>query len=166
MINDQARKIFWGVVFLSLAIFGSWMLATGVKDMFKAHAAKEWPITMGVVVSSEAVKGCSKSYSLEILYRYTVGSTSYLGNRLTFGVGDCGSRSDAQAKANQYTAQLPVAVHFNPALPSEAVILPQVSNGTWWLIFIMPFGIVLFIFVSWRFLSDAWMVFSQGRNLQ
>jgi hypothetical protein len=46
--------------------------------------------------------------------------------------------------------KLDITVHFNPKLPSEAVILAgQVSNGTWWFIFTIPFAIIISIFVSW-----------------
>lgn len=162
-------KIFWGVVTLSLAIYVCWMVTVSVKDVFKAHAAKDWPTTIGVVVSSEVVRpGNGKSYTLKILYQYSVGMTSYVGNRLTFGfvLAGGGSKSEAQALANQYPVKVSVTVHYNPEAPSEAVIVPQVSNETWWFIFTMPFGIAIVIFVSWSFFHSAWIAFSQGRNLQ
>jgi hypothetical protein len=140
-------------------------MVTSAKDIFKTSEAKDWPTTVGVVVSSRAVQGCSKSFNTEVLYQYTVGVTSYVGNRLIFGAGDCGSKNDAQAKANQYPVKSPVTVHFNPELPSEAVIIAgKVPNGTWWLILILPFGIILFALVSWSFLRNVFTSRQSGRQ--
>lgn len=150
------RNIFWGAIFLSCAIFLIWSMVPYIEGPFKASSTKKWPTTMGVVVSSKAVRSCSKSYSAEILYQYKVKNISYVGNRLTLGFVDCGSQSDAQAIANQYPVNLAVMVHFNPELPSEAVILAgQVSNGTWWGIFTIPFMIIVSIFLSWSFLRNV-----------
>ena len=158
------RKFFWGAVLLSLAMYASWMVATGVKFVFKAHAAKDWPTTMGVVISSEAVKDCSKSYSSKVIYQYKVGAASYESDQLIFGIAGCGSKSEAQAETNEYPVNLPVTVHFNPEAPSEATILVgQVSNVTWWLIITMPFVIIMFVWISWGFLRGAWIAFSQGQ---
>lgn len=111
---------------------------------------------MGVVVSSKVVQSCGKSYSAEILYQYKVKNISYVGNRLTLGLVDCGSKSKAQAIASQYPVKLAVMVHFNPEIPSEAVIMAgKVSNGTWWGIFTIPLMIVVFAFVSWSFLRNV-----------
>lgn len=146
------RNIVWGVIILSVSIYLSWIVSTCVKDVFKASAAKNWPTSMGTVVSSKVIRGCSKSYNPEILYQYKVGTLSYVGNRLTFGLIDCGSKSEAQEISSQYPEKTVVTVHFNPELPSEAVIkVNQVTNGTWWFIFTMPFAIIILIFVSWSF---------------
>ena len=90
-----------------------------------------------------------------------------MGDRLIFGfvLAGGGSKGEAQALANQYPVKLSVTVHFNPEEPSEAVIVPRVSDETWWFIFTMPFGIAIVIYTSWTsFLRNAWIAFSQGRN--
>ena len=162
-------KACWGVVFLLVAIYVSFMVAVSVKDIFKAHAAEDWVTTMGVVVSSEVVRlGNGKSYTVKILYQYNVGQTSYVGDRLSFGfvLAGSGSKSEAQAKVIQYPVQSSVTVHYNPKAPSEAVIVPQVSKETWWFICMMPIGIIMFAWISWGFLRGAWDAFLQSRNLQ
>jgi hypothetical protein len=150
------RNIFWGVIILSISIYLSWIVATCVKDVLKASAAKNWPTSMGTIVSSKVISGCSKSFNPEISYQYKVGNASYVGNRLNFGLIDCGSKSDAQEIASQYPEKMVVTVHYNPELPSEAVIkIDQVTSGTWWFIFTMPFAIIILIFVSWSFMRNV-----------
>ena len=150
------RNIISGVVMLLCTVWVSWILITCVKDAYKAFAARNWPATTGVIVSSKVFKGCSKSYNPTILYQYKVGSTFYVGDRLIFGLAECSSQSEAQAIVSKYPEKLTVTVHFNPELPSEAVMrVGMVSNGTWWFIFTIPFMIAIGTSASWLLLRHV-----------
>lgn len=127
-----------------------------VANVHKASSSKEWSSVKGVVISSKAVRGCGKSYIPEIIYQYKVGMTSYTGNRMSFGMVDCGSESESQAIASQYPVEMIIMVHFNPEMPGDAVIMAgQVSKGTWWGIIVFPFFIFGLAFVSWSFLRHV-----------
>ena len=161
------RKILSGLIFLLLALSVGWMVIVCVEDISKAHVAKAWPTTNGVVVSSDVDRpGNGKLHVLKILYLYEVGSVSYVGNRYDFGfvLAGGGSESVARALVNKYRAKSSVLVHFNPEVPSDAVLVPEVSTETWWFIFAMPLVSVAMFLLSCSFLRGAWRNFCQGRQ--
>ncbi|MBY0577469.1 MAG: DUF3592 domain-containing protein [Burkholderiales bacterium] len=158
--QSNIKNIFWGLILLAGTIVLCWMMAFYVTEIFKASAAKNWPTTAGVVVSSKVVQGCSKSYNPEILYKYKVGLTFYMGKRLAFGNVECGTISESQAIAKQYPVGAAILVYFNPKSPSDAVVLVgRVSSGTWLAIFMLPFMIVGVAFASWLFLRNIRFTF-------
>jgi hypothetical protein len=100
-----------------------------------ARASAEWPtvegrITRSVVRHSTDAEG-GDSYSPEVAYTYAVSGRAFEGERIKFGENSYGSRSRAEAIAAGYPVGRQVEVYYEPANPSNAVLEPGLSAGSY-----------------------------------
>lgn len=139
-----------GLIFLAIfmlvagAAFLFWSLSARRKADASEAAARTWPAVPGVVMSAYVGQGQvdnllalggqinntnQHSYQPVVIYRYTVGTQEYEGNRLRFGWFTCGTH----AEANRFLAAYPVgrqlAVRFDPADPSNSVLEVAAANS-------------------------------------
>ena len=122
-------------LFCSLFIvIGLVAVGVGVWLLIKSIRAEHWPVTDGIIQSSEmkshqGSKG-GTTYSAEVTYTYQVAGTGYTGNKVS--IGQMSSSSEyAQGILNRYPVGKKVSVHYLPGDPSDAVLETGIHGGTW-----------------------------------
>jgi hypothetical protein len=99
-----------------------WNAALAIEN----NSAKNWPTVPGKVTGTEVSYNFFESarrtteYQLRVRYSYTVGNSNYNGTT-DFNFK---SRSIANKKAEAYSAQSDVSVHYNSWFPSRSTIDP------------------------------------------
>jgi hypothetical protein len=133
-------RLFPAMFFLVFAVAGAvglWFLF--VRPMLRARAAgASWAkVPCTVVYSGVAEHPGSGSkhgptYSMDVLYSYSVGGRQYLSNQFDF----LGTASSGQARklalARQYPRGRKTVCYVNPADPLDAVLQPNLGNNAWW----------------------------------
>ena len=108
-------------------------------------ASRTWPATQGRVTATRitvvekdmtavdeqpGVRRVSTRYLPEVTYEYTVGTTSYSNNRLTFGT-KLMSQNDAAQVVAQYPVQRQVTVYYDAGQPQSSVLERGDVYGCW-----------------------------------
>jgi hypothetical protein len=134
----------------SLGIFlliGAGLTIWGWNILQNARASASWPTAEGVVLSSEVTLSTdadgSDSYSPEVTYRYLALDSSYENRTIKFGENSYGNRRKAQDIAAGYPVGKSVTVYFDPESPARSVLEPGVSGGSYLVLGIGLFFIVL-----------------------
>jgi hypothetical protein len=122
----------------SLGIFlliGAGLTIWGWNILQNARASASWPTAEGVVLSSEVSLSTdaegSDSYSPEVTYRYLALDSSYENRTIKFGENSYGNRRKAQEIAARYPVGKSVTVYFDPDMPARSVLEPGVSAGSY-----------------------------------
>jgi hypothetical protein len=122
------------MVFITLAVLG---LAAvfghlTVERLALRRLSREstgWPRVAGVVVETQAVWSSSprsgRSYWPRVRYRYAVGGTAYVGDRLSFRASY--GRADVESAVARYPTGSAVSVSYSPGDPRRSVLEP----GPW-----------------------------------
>jgi len=132
--QGRGLNIFVALFFSFTTLFSLWALASSVNDFANASASSAWPVTDGVVVSSQIQRGCKNlaSYLPDVRYRYSVRQQEYQGRRIQFGDNLCRSKSDAERIVSAYSEGKSIQVHFDPASPNNpALNVSSTEAGTW-----------------------------------
>lgn len=112
-----------------------------------ARASAEWPTADGKVTKSEVSYSTDAdggdSYSPEVTYTYTVNNTSYSNNTIKFGENAYSSRNKAEGIASSYPVGKNVTVYYDPEKPERSVLEPGVSAGSYIVIGIGVFFILI-----------------------
>ena len=124
----------------SFLLFGSCFLLFAMLPAWQALLTKNWPATVGKVLRSgvgtevrEPPSGRRQTWVLhraEVVYEYQVGGEKYSASTVYVGNASVGPRQ-AQRIANRYPPGADVLVHFNPADPKTAVLIPGVPPRLW-----------------------------------
>ncbi len=126
-----------------LAIIGLALTLLSVTKIKNATEAKSWPVTTGIVTSSE-MKGGSKYYP-SVTYTYTVDSVVYNSNRISNVNFSTKNRSVVEEFLKKYSFGSEVKVFYNDSEPSNAFLEPGINTGN---IVLLAFGIgLLAIFI-------------------
>lgn len=97
------------------------------------QASPDWPSVQGEMLSSRVFahnqtggeQGVSThEWYTEVHYRYTVQGQTYEGNRLKAFGRHHFSKELAEAELAPFPVGQPVRVYYNPAKPSESVLIP------------------------------------------
>jgi hypothetical protein len=131
--NAQAKKailVIFGTIFL---LVGGFLTPFGLKQVERAEAALKWPTTKGVVVDSyvrtaPGSKSTTVVHYPAVQYRYEVEGRRYTGTRIRTAETGSGDPTEAEETIDYYRAGREVEVSYNPALPSDAMLEPGVSN--------------------------------------
>lgn len=121
---DPDKPLYLGILSaLGLGgLLGGFWLLRRVRTL--GAAALAWPSVAGVVTSSAIqeykTKG-GKQFIAKVAYDYSVGGTSYAGDRLRFG-NFSGPLAKAEADVAKYKAGAPVEVRYDPNSPQTSVI--------------------------------------------
>lgn len=132
--RGRGLNIVVATLFSFTTLFSLWALTSSFNDFAKASASSSWPVTDGVVVSSQVQRGCKNlaSYLPDVRYRYTVGQQEYLARRIKFGDNLCRSKNDAERIASAYPEGKTIQVYFDPASPNNAALnVSSTEAGTW-----------------------------------
>ncbi|MBM3860079.1 MAG: DUF3592 domain-containing protein [Verrucomicrobia bacterium] len=113
-------------VFLLAGLAATWFLL--IRPIARVYEARQWPATPCVVVSSQ-VRSHSDSdgttYSVHIVYRYTVNRRDYQSDRYDFMGGSSSGRKGKQAIVRRYPPGKEAVCYVNPRDPSDAVLEPR-----------------------------------------
>jgi hypothetical protein len=100
-----------------------------------ARASATWPTAAGVVTSSEVDHSTDAeggdSYSPEVDYQYQVDGQTITNNQIKFGENSYSSRRKAEEIAANYPLGQQVTVYYEPERPTNAVLEPGVSAGSY-----------------------------------
>jgi hypothetical protein len=128
-------------VFLIAGLVATWFLL--LRPLARVYDARQWPATSCTVVSSE-VKSHSDSdgttYSVHIVYRYTVNGRDYQSDRYNFMGGSSSGYNSKKTVVRRYPPGKPAFCYVNPRDPSDAVLerrfTPMMLVGLFPLIFV------------------------------
>ena len=124
-----------GVIFLAI-------LYAMVSTYKKTAAAKHWPFTMGIVLTSAVEKRRYRRRDVNnaiVRYSYRVGERTYQNAKVSLGPAARGA--EAKKVAARYPVGAQVMVYYNPKDPSEAVL--EKKNSTQWTLWLMLIILVL-----------------------
>jgi len=133
-------------------ILGASLLLFGLRNLYLAHASRDWPSVSGHVISSELNRNRTTdgtTYSAEVLYEYEVGDTIYSSNHIGYGDLSSGNPSSSRRIVNKYPSGGGVNVFYRPNNPEESVIEVGIHGKS----FLLPIagsvfflsGLVLFV---------------------
>ena len=146
-----------GDFFSAGAILLLWALVSSILEVAATYRAKQWPTVQGTVISSKAVRGCGKGSSFypAVQDSYSVGEIRFVGHRIAFGNGGCGSENEAQDIARLYPVGQAVSVYFNSRQPNDAaLVVGKVLNDTWEGIIIMTILFLGWVALAWMFIKN------------
>jgi hypothetical protein len=117
--------------------------------MFQQLATLSYHETQGQVLQSDVkthdTDEGSNTFSLEVSFHYQVSGKEYVSNRYRFGSLSA-SDSFAHQMSEQLSEQPAVPVYFNPAKPSEAVLVKGLEGiDLFCILFLTPFNMVMLV---------------------
>lgn len=121
-------------------VIGAALMAWGWFNLDQARASRGWPTAEATIRSSKVVarrssnsSGTSASwrYNPKIVFDFMVGSTPYIGDRVSFRDDHYGRRELAVEIAERYPVGRKVKVYYLPANPAEAVLEPVYDWSTY-----------------------------------
>ena len=83
------------------------------------------------------------SYSPEVTYSYEVNNTKFINNTIKFGENSYGNRGKAEEIAGNYHIGKKVTVYYDPEKPDRSVLEPGVTAGSYIVIGIGIFFILI-----------------------
>jgi len=137
---------------------GAGLLIAGIYQRNRVATSQSWPQTSATVTGGSIVTETSNDstgYSVSLNYEYFANGVKYTGKRIGFTRRVFSRRHRAHAELERYPVDAVVTVYFNPAKPSEAVLVRSAPDS----IVLIVMGIVLLgIIVAglvWGFLNPA-----------
>jgi hypothetical protein len=128
MRTDQALMLVMGFVLT----FGLMAVAIGAMGVFADAASNNWPVTDGVITSSEVeVWGHHPiMYRPSITYQYTIGGQEFTCSQVSSGATFYSGNGLEQASeiVEKYPVGSIVQVHYNPRNPANAVLETQTEQ--------------------------------------
>jgi hypothetical protein len=129
---------------LSVVVFACTLLGFAVKYAWQAYitwrthtGSQPWIETKGKVLSASVQSRVRPGedemlYFLMVSYQYLVNGEWLMGNRVALAE-DSGTSIQAWAerRLNEYLEGGEIAVYYNPAQPTEAVLHPVYVNNNW-----------------------------------
>ena len=127
-------------------IAGALVLCFGYRDLQRARESAAWPTAPGVIQQSSVEyhrgnKG-GGTYHAEVMYNFTVGGTTFSGNRVAFGDYDSSNPSHARGIVNRYPQGKAVTVFYSKDKPDVCVLEPGMKGQAW---FMPAFGSIFFV---------------------
>jgi hypothetical protein len=133
-------------------VVGAGLTYWGWTILQKARASADWPNTRGQIVSSTVSHSTDSeggdSYTPEVEYTYLVNDLEYGDDTIKFGETSYNSRRNAQEVADRYPAGQSVAVYYDPDNPEEAVLEPGVTAGSYLVLGIGAFFLLLDLIIT------------------
>ncbi len=125
-----------GIWFLGLGLFVAFNPSFGKPALDNARASETWPDVGGVVEHSEVfgirdeqANGSTYSYSVRVVFAYSVEGREYSSDSIGFGSDrEYSTKSEAAAVADQYGVGKAVTVTYDPEQPEVAVLEPGATG--------------------------------------
>jgi hypothetical protein len=130
----------------SLILTGGLTIFLGLREIEAAQGSKTWPTVSGTVKSSgidwsdDDTRHSDSAYA-RVSYTYEVGGFLHTSDKVLYGDYGSSDTSHADSIASRYKPGQVVAVYYDPADPSAAVLQPGVNGGCF---FLPIFGGVFF----------------------
>jgi hypothetical protein len=104
-----------------------------VRPILNIQRARNWPATPCRVISSrvQSHHGKRTTYSVDILYAYTMENREYRSNQYDFMMQSNGSRSEKEGIVQHYRPGTKVTCYVDPQDPTDAVLEPRFSSSMW-----------------------------------
>jgi hypothetical protein len=160
-----ANCVFY-VLMSGFLMSGSLLLISSVLSFQEAKESENWPTTTGVIVdtwvekhvwrNNEGTKVYTEiTYIPYLEYSYVVHDKTYSCQRVNFGSHEWVYESSDMAykKLSRYPIGAEVDVYYDPAEPSKAVLVREISGGTFMIVMGVLFTAVPF--VSWFIVTKA-----------
>jgi hypothetical protein len=128
-----------GFIVMVFAGIGAFLIYYSFRSRKKADASQGWPSTNGLVTearvshstSTDADGEAQDSYSPQVRYHYSIAGQEYEGSKISFGMQQSfSSRSKAEQALTSFPQGSQVALYYNPANPSEAVLERKAGGST------------------------------------
>ena len=133
-----------------IAAFTLFALMSTALDILEARRAKNWPVTQGVVLVSEAQMDPRGRYLPSVRYRYSVAGRVYIGQRIAIGPQASGGKERAEILAAFYPVGKDISVFFNPERPDEAVLaVERMAEGVWLMFTFVPLMLILATIITY-----------------
>lgn len=116
------RNLPYLIVGVITTLVGVWILVKAVREMRLAARTRTWPTVPGCVTHAEVVSD-DGSEVFEVEYRFEVAGVRHRGDVLQFGHPQKSSAID-QELVDRYAVGTEVEVHYDPADPATAVLIP------------------------------------------
>ena len=123
---EGSTALLVGAVVCGLA--GGTLLLVGRRAQQLGAASSAWPRTTGRVVSSEVARGASHSSIPRITYSYSVAGRDYTSSVVSFRPSNT-NFEEADRIVKAYPANGEALISYNPALPSQSVLVPGAKGG-------------------------------------
>ena len=125
------------IILLVLVGLGLLMFMIYFRNLARVRASAGWPAVQGTVTESWIEEDTSTDsdgtvtsrYAPKVSYRYAVMGMEYQGNRIDFGPGKSGNRTNAEKVLARYPKGGAALVYYNPEKPTEAVLERSLSKG-------------------------------------
>ena len=142
-----------GVIFTAVGLIVGYFLV--VRPLLHVQSAKAWPAVAAKVISSDVVSHHSDdgtTYSIDIVYEYVINDQTFRSNRYDFISGSSSGYDGKRAIVRKHPAGKRINVFVNPADPTDAVIVRDMTSG-------FLIGLVPAVF----FLAGVGMLFGASR---
>jgi hypothetical protein len=157
----------YGVLWFGILFFpiGAGLLAWRIVNLYRARASARWPVTPGLVLTSEIKVqkhlsrgsfGLKSYYFPNVCYVYTVLGKRHENNMIGFGLSTVSyDRSEAETMIGRYPAGAHVDVHCNPEDPQQSCLRPYdgdalIFTGRALWAFVAPFFLAFFVYIVTR----------------
>jgi hypothetical protein len=143
---------YW-VFVLGFFLVGTLLLYFGINLFCKENAIKDWPQTVGKIEKSKVYSyvvehkttGNIQHFGLEVSYQYMINGKTYHSTRIRYtGNYESTDVREINKLKNALTPGKAVRVYYNPIVPQESVLFPDISNLN---LGLLEFGII-FILIS------------------
>jgi hypothetical protein len=157
-----------------LGAVGLGVLGWGLWRLWKAARTRSWPTAQGTILDATVAKRDAMPpdrdedpdpsrprppetlYRAVVTYSYRVSGRTFTSDRLTLEEVETSSESHARKLSERYTPGAPVTVHYDPADPTRAILLPGIRPASWLgavigLVFLV-LSTAMLLFVRWWYL--------------
>jgi hypothetical protein len=133
--------IFFGLFFL-IGVGGGYGLLW--RPVSRIVAAQTWDVVPCTIISSRVVShsGDSTTYSVEVVYRYTINGRSFTSARYKFMSGSSSGYSGKAAIAAQFAPGKNTTGYVNPRDPTDAVLERRFTTDLLFGLIPLVFGII------------------------
>ena len=139
---------FFGLFFTVGAGLAYW----GWTVLQKAQASTTWPSVQGEILASDVNYWSDEDgdyYQPEVTFEYTVADRRYEASRINFSSDTSyNTNDDAQAVTNRYPVGQTIPVYYDPTEPDTAVLEPGATAGSYLLLGIGGFFILLSLIIG------------------
>lgn len=171
--NEKNALILFGFMFFSIGLVITYIML--IRPLIGIWNARDWVETPCRVISAEVGVHDGdegNTYSVDIVYKYTVDEKQYRADRYDFMGGSSSGRRTKQAIVDQYRNAADSVCYVDPDNPSESVLQRSLTAknliGLFPLIFVgVGMGVMVFGFKQkFRSGRQQWMPAEREDNLE
>lgn len=138
--RDRSAMVFITIAFGGVAAVLTRTTATRLELRRLSQESAGWPQVRGEVVDTRDVWSSSpragKAYWPTLHYRYSVGGTTFSGERVSFRPSY--GRAEAEEAVAKFPAGAPVSVWYRPGDPGKSVLEPDTWRAGLAMVFLVP----------------------------